>query len=140
VHAPPLPDARVIEQQAAELAALRAQLAQLGAVRGGDPPRNAPAPAPGLPVLFANPEAVDRARAAAVAARDGDKKPALPDIVPGFKANSLDVREYQSPLSRFSFSLSPLPVLSALSRVHVRSKAPQAKGLSVGNAVSPAEQ
>jgi len=32
--------------------------------------------------------------AAAVAVRDGNKKPSLPDIVPGFKANSLDVCEY----------------------------------------------
>ena len=92
LQAPPLPEARIIEQQAAELATLRAQLAQLAAARDGEPPREVPAPAP--PVLFADPDAINRARAAAITAKDGDKKQSLPDIVPGFKANSLDVREY----------------------------------------------
>lgn len=90
--APPLPEARIIEQQAAELTVLRARLAQQEGERNGDPQLGVPAPA--QPVLFADPHVVDRARATAIAARDGDKKPSLPDIVPGFKANSLDVREY----------------------------------------------
>jgi hypothetical protein len=88
----PLPEARIIEQQAAELAILRARLAQQEGERNNNPQLGVPAPA--QPVLFADPQVVDRARAAAIAARDGDKKPSLPDIVPGFKANSLDVREY----------------------------------------------
>ena len=100
-HAPPpLPGADFIEQQAAELAALRTQLAQLVAVQGGNPPRVAPHPVP--PVLFADPEAVDRARAAAATAREADKKPPLPDIVPGFKANALDIRECPFTRSRLA--------------------------------------
>jgi hypothetical protein len=83
-----------VERQAAELTALRAQLAQLRAGRGEDPPRAVVAPPYIPPVLFIGQEAVDRARDAAIAAKDGDKKLSLPDIVPGFKANSLDVREY----------------------------------------------
>jgi len=42
---------------------------------------------------FVEPDMIDRARAAAIATKDGDKKPSLPDVIPGFKANSLDVRE-----------------------------------------------
>ena len=38
-------------------------------------------------------DTIDRARAAAITSKDGDKKPSLPDVIPGFKANSLDVRE-----------------------------------------------
>ena len=36
---------------------------------------------------------IDRARDAALAAKDGDKKLTLPRIIPGFKANSLDIRK-----------------------------------------------
>ena len=90
----PVPDAQIITQQAAELVALRARLAQLEAGAGGIPQRNVAAPPPVAPVLFADQDAIDRARAAAVVANESDKKPSLPDIVPGFKANSLDVREY----------------------------------------------
>jgi len=53
-------------------------------------------------VLFADPEAMNKARAATIAARDSDKKLSLPDIIPGFKANSLDVREYLSSYPFFS--------------------------------------
>jgi hypothetical protein len=87
-QAAPHPDPRLVEAQAAELVALRARLAQLEAGRGAAPP---PPPIP--PVLFAEPDTIDRARAAAIATKDGDKKPSLPDVIPGFKANSLDVRE-----------------------------------------------
>jgi hypothetical protein len=84
----------VIERQAAELVVLRAQLAQLGAGEDGNPPR-AVAPPPHVPpVLFVDQEAVDKVKDAAIASREGDKKLSLPDIIPGFKANSLDVREY----------------------------------------------
>ena len=66
----------------------------LEAGAGGIPQRNMAAPPPVAPVLFTDQGAIDRARAAAVVANEGNKKPSLPDIVPGFKANSLDVREY----------------------------------------------
>ena len=46
------------------------------------------------PVLFANPEVIDRARDAAIAAKDGNKKLSLPEMIPGFKANSLDIRKW----------------------------------------------
>jgi hypothetical protein len=46
------------------------------------------------PVLFADQGTIDRARAAAAASKDNDKKPSLPEIIPGFKANPLDIREY----------------------------------------------
>ncbi|KIM82072.1 hypothetical protein PILCRDRAFT_8310 [Piloderma croceum F 1598] len=87
--APPLPEAHIIEQQAAELTILRAHLAQQEGKR--DKISQPGVPAPAQPVLFADPQVVERAKAAAVAARDGDKKPSLPDIVPGFKANPLDI-------------------------------------------------
>ena len=93
---PLVPDAQVIERQAAKLIALRTRVQQLEAGQRDAVPRAdaAPAPAPIPPVLFAAQDAIDRARAAAAVARDSDKKPSLPDIIPGFKANSLDVREY----------------------------------------------
>ena len=94
IRALPVPDAQIITQQAAELVTLCARLAQLEAGAGGIPQRNVAAPPPIAPVLFANQGAIDRARAAAVVANESDKKPSLPDIVLGFKANSLDVREY----------------------------------------------
>ena len=90
----PVPDAQIITQQAAELVTLHARLAQLEAGAGGIPQRNMAAPPPVAPVLFADQGVIDRARAAVVVANKSDKKPSLPDIVPGFKANSLDVREY----------------------------------------------
>jgi hypothetical protein len=91
----PPPDAQVIERQAAELIALRTRVQQLEAGQRDALPHAdaAPARAPIPPVLFAAQDAIDRAKAAAAVARDSDKKPSLPDIIPGFKANSLDVRE-----------------------------------------------
>ena len=97
---PPLPGADFVKQQAAELTALHTQLVQLVAVQGGNPPHVTPHPVP--PVLFADPEAVDRARAAAATAREANKKPPLPDIVPGFKANALDIRECLFTCSRLT--------------------------------------
>ena len=93
------------QQRATEAAALRAQLAQLEADRIDDPPQAGAPP----PVLFVNQSAIDRARDAAIAARDGDKKPSLPDIVPGFKANSLDVRESRVPHSHLFGALALAP-------------------------------
>jgi hypothetical protein len=84
------PVIQVAQQCAAELAALRARLAQLEANGNKVPPHAGAAP----PVLFVDQSTIDKAREAAIAARDGDKKPSLPDIIPGFKANSLDVCEF----------------------------------------------
>jgi len=53
--------------------------------------------APHLPsraVLFVDQITIDKAQEAAITAKDGDKKPSLPDIIPGFKANSLDICEF----------------------------------------------
>jgi len=47
-----------------------------------------------LAALFADPATVDRARATAAAAHGDSKKVALPDLVPGFKANPLDASKY----------------------------------------------
>ena len=93
-RAAPIPDAQIIAQQAADLAALRTKLSQLEAARPmASQARAAPPPPLAPPVLFANPEVIDRARDAALAAKDGDKKLTLPRIIPGFKANSLDIRK-----------------------------------------------
>ncbi|KIM72053.1 hypothetical protein PILCRDRAFT_16477 [Piloderma croceum F 1598] len=90
--APPPLDAQLIAQQAAELTALRTRLEQLETANEGAPPRVDVAPAPPAPpVLFAPPDVVTRAKEAALAVRDSDRKLSLPDIVPGFKANSLDI-------------------------------------------------
>ncbi|KAG1891933.1 uncharacterized protein F5891DRAFT_1197230 [Suillus fuscotomentosus] len=43
-----------------------------------------------IPASFADPAAVDRAREAAAAMHNEPKKPTLPELVPGFKANPLD--------------------------------------------------
>jgi hypothetical protein len=87
----PAPFPPAADQRMVELAALRARIAQLEAAQPAEPcDVNVQ---PSLPVLFTDPETVDRARSAAVAAKGDDKKAPLPDIVPGFKANSLDVRE-----------------------------------------------
>ena len=93
--ATPIPDAQIIAQQAAELATLWTRLSQLKATRPV-PPQAITAPPPSLvpPVLFANPEVIDRARDAALAAKDSNKKLSLPEIMPGFKANSLDIRKW----------------------------------------------
>ncbi|KIM82070.1 hypothetical protein PILCRDRAFT_8308, partial [Piloderma croceum F 1598] len=81
------PVVQVAQQHTAESAALRARLAQLEADRNEVPPHAGAAP----PVLFVDQFAIDKAREAAIAARDGNKKPSLPNIIPGFKANSLNV-------------------------------------------------
>jgi hypothetical protein len=87
-HAAPPPVAQTFEEQAAELAVLQARLAQLEANR-----RATPVPPPVPPVLFVNQDVIDGARAAAVTTKDSDKKPSLPNVIPGYKANSLDVRK-----------------------------------------------
>jgi hypothetical protein len=98
------PNANAIELgAAAELIALRARIAQLKAVA----PHMGAAPPPIPPVLFATPEVIDRVREAAAASRDNDKKIPLPDIVPSFKANSLDVREYDTSFTVTSGALLP---------------------------------
>jgi hypothetical protein len=73
-------------------------VAQLEAGEIRIPPHvgTAPRPTPVLPVLYVDQIAIDGAKDAAIATRDGDKKPSLPDIVPGFKANSLDVHKYST--------------------------------------------
>jgi hypothetical protein len=96
---------QVAQQHAAELTALRARLAQLEADGNEVPPHAGAAP----PVLFVDQSAIDKAREAAIAARDGDKKPSLPDIIPGFKANSLDVREFLVSLFNLCGVFHPLP-------------------------------
>ena len=90
---PPL-DAQVIKQQAAELIILRTWVQQLEAGQCDAFPHANSAPTPIPPILFATQDTIDRARAAAAVARDSDKKPFLPHIIPCFKANSLDVHEY----------------------------------------------
>ena len=104
--AAPIPDAQIVAQQAAELAALQTRLSQLEAARPVAPQAMA-APPPSLvpPILFTNPEVIDRARDAAVATKDSDKKLLLPEIIPGFKVNSLDICKW------FHFSPSSPPLL-----------------------------
>jgi hypothetical protein len=63
---------------------------------GAAPPAPAVAPPPVPPVLFVDQATIDRARAAATALNDGNKKTTLPEVVPGFKANSLDIRKFRS--------------------------------------------
>jgi hypothetical protein len=84
---------------ATELAALCACIAVLEAV---------PPAAPVLLPMFADREHVDRTRAAITDVKDGDKKPTLPNVIPSFKANALNIRK--PPLPSFSFPL-PLPLL-----------------------------
>jgi hypothetical protein len=42
-------------------------------------------------VLFSDQETIDRVKAAVAPLKDDGKKLVLPDVVPGFKASSLDV-------------------------------------------------
>jgi hypothetical protein len=50
--------------------------------------------APHQPVqLFADPKEIDRAREAAAEAGAAEKKVVLPEVIPGFKANSLELGE-----------------------------------------------
>ena len=91
---PPADPPRVIDQHTTELAALRARIAQLERDADRAPPRPATPPRYVPPVLFADQDTIDRARAAAVASRDSDRKLSLPEIIPGFKASPLDIREY----------------------------------------------
>ena len=95
VQPPAEPQAGVIDQCATELAALRAHIAQLERDADGAPPRPATPPCYVPPVLFTDQDTIDRARAAAVASRDSDRKLSLPEIIPGFKASPLDIHEYQ---------------------------------------------
>ena len=75
----------------------------------GAQPAAAPAP---LPPLFVDLDAIERARAAAVAARETGKRPSLPSIIPDFKANPLDIREWFPspflPLQRSAPTFHPL--------------------------------
>ena len=102
IQPPSKPQAHVINQQATELATLQAHLAQLEQGTERAPPHPATPACHVPPVLFADQGTIDRAKAAAVASRDSDKKPSLPEIVPGFKASPLDIREYHSFFCFFS--------------------------------------
>lgn len=84
-----LPDPAA-QRRTTERAALRARLMELEAeeANGAHPPANAPLIR--IPALFADPAAVDKAREAAAAMHNEPKKPVLPELVPGFKANPLD--------------------------------------------------
>ena len=98
IHVAPAAGRQVLAQQTAEIAALCTRLGQLEATRQLlSQAAVAPAPASAPPVLFVPPDAVNRARAAALATWDSDKKLLLPKIIPGFKASSLDIREYSPP-------------------------------------------
>jgi hypothetical protein len=46
-----------------------------------------------LPVLFSDQETINHIKAATVPSKDDGKKLTLPDVVPGFKASSLDISE-----------------------------------------------
>jgi hypothetical protein len=92
------------DQRAVELAALCTRIAQLEAAHPADPCPEAAVCPPVLPILFADLEAVDKVKAAAIAAKGDNKKTPLPEIVPGFKANSLDVREYILMIPSLSFT------------------------------------
>lgn len=96
----PLPAAgrHVLAQQAAEITALCTWIGQLKAVRQLLSQADiAPAPASAPPVLFVQLDVVNKAREAALATWDSNKKLLLPKIILGFKASSLDIHEY-SPL------------------------------------------
>lgn len=96
-----LPDPAA-QRRTTERAALRARLMELEAeeANGAHPPANAPLIR--IPALFADPAAVDKAREAAAAMHNEPKKPVLPELVPGFKANPLDASEF--PLVLFHLS------------------------------------
>ncbi|KAG1872170.1 hypothetical protein F4604DRAFT_789322 [Suillus subluteus] len=79
------------QRRLAERAALEARLRELDAEEANGVPHPAGAPATPIQNLCADPEMVERMRAAAAAAPPSEaKKVALPDLVPGFKANLLD--------------------------------------------------
>ncbi|KAF8576010.1 hypothetical protein K439DRAFT_1623154 [Ramaria rubella] len=72
-----------IEVQTASLLAAKAHILASGSVP------------PSLPTLFATDDVIEAARSVAVssaAAAKEDKKPLLPDIIPGFKSSALDFR------------------------------------------------
>ena len=89
-------------QQVAELTALHTWISQLKAA-WQLPPQPIAAPiAPPVatpvaalipPVLFVQPEAVNKVKEAALAARESNKKITLLKIVPGFKASPLNICE-----------------------------------------------
>jgi hypothetical protein len=77
----------------AELTALRARIAQIEAGIQQQPTQATRNLQVQPPVLHANPEAVELARRAVAASKDAEKKLSLPDIVPGFKASSLNIHK-----------------------------------------------
>jgi hypothetical protein len=100
-------DQQILDPLLVELIALRAHLAQLEAAQpplGNQSAVNQPEPPPidclaPPPVLHVDPEAVEQVCQAISTTKETDKKQPLPDIVPGFKASPLDVREYYLCLS-----------------------------------------
>jgi hypothetical protein len=76
----------------AQLEAAQPSLGNQGAVNQPEPPLiDCLAPPP---VLHVDPEAVKQVHQVISTTKEVDKKLPLPDIMPGFKASPLDVREY----------------------------------------------
>jgi hypothetical protein len=73
------------QSQADEIQALKARLERYE--RNGAPLANMHQPQ----VLFSDQETIERIKAATAPSKDGGKKVILPEVVPGFKASSLDV-------------------------------------------------
>jgi hypothetical protein len=83
--------------QADEIQALKTRLERYE--KDGTPLANTQQPQ----VLFSDQDTIDRVKAATAPSKDDGKKLVLPDVVPGFKASSLDVGKFPI-LSRSIFS------------------------------------
>ena len=79
-----------VQEQAIEIAALKARLATLEPSAMQTHPASS-APPPNNKVLFADQATIDHARVAAAASREESHKPLLPDPVPGFKSSPLNI-------------------------------------------------
>ncbi|KAG1727421.1 hypothetical protein EDB19DRAFT_1833116 [Suillus lakei] len=90
-QAPPAP---APTQQTANVASLLARIAQLEQEQAARVAQPVELPLRTvLPMLFASPDEVEKARAAIITARKDEPKVTLLDIVPGYKANPLDTSE-----------------------------------------------
>lgn len=85
VH-PPAPEAPPPERESHWLA----EIARLRSLLDSNPAATNHPPTPTRSVLYDSPEDVDRVRAAISASKDTEKKVVLPEIIPGFKAASID--------------------------------------------------
>ncbi|KAF8514448.1 hypothetical protein BU17DRAFT_68381 [Hysterangium stoloniferum] len=86
-----------LDSQIARLTAYRDHLLNSG--NAGEHERRPMAKSqPGITRLFAEPDAIQTARASALAKEksQGGKRTSIPDIIPGFKANSLEISMYIS--------------------------------------------